>query len=110
MRLPGVGPKTASCVLLFALGMPALPVDTHVFRISWRLGFIDKRSSTEEAHALLERMIPERYVYSFHMHMVQHGRRVCRARNPLCHHCVLEDICPSSVFKRVVEAESSSVD
>ncbi|MDY6833629.1 MAG: endonuclease III [Chloroflexota bacterium] len=109
MRLPGVGPKTASCVLLFALGMPALPVDTHVFRVSWRLGLIARRSSTEEAHALLERLIPEHQVYSFHMHMVQHGRRVCRARNPLCQHCVLEDICPSSALKQDVEGQSPGV-
>ena len=109
MRLPGVGPKTASCVLLFALGMPALPVDTHVFRVSWRLGLIDRRSSTEEAHELLERLIPEQQVYAFHMQMVQHGRRVCRARNPLCRRCVLEEICPSSALKQEVSDESSVI-
>ena len=71
-RLPGVGPKTASCVLLFSLGRPALPVDTHIFRVSRRLGLIDSKVSLAQAHSLLESQIPPHSVYQFHLHMIEH--------------------------------------
>ena len=95
--LPGVGPKTAGCVLLFSLGMPALPVDTHVYRVSRRLGLIDSRASPEKAHQILEGLVPPREVYRFHMSMVEHGRRVCRARHPRCGECVFNEVCPSGL-------------
>jgi len=98
MQLPGVGPKTASCVLLFSLGRPALPVDTHVLRVSRRLGLIDSRTNAERAHRLLEGMIPAKDVYSFHLNVIEHGRRVCRAQRPRCGSCVLREICPSASF------------
>jgi len=98
MHLPGVGPKTASCVLLFALGKPSLPVDTHVFRVAKRLGLIDSRVSIERAHNLLQEQIPPSKVYQFHLHMIEHGRRVCHARRPCCNGCVLKDGCPSSLI------------
>jgi len=82
MRLPGVGHKTASCVLLFSLGKPSLPVDTHVFRVAKRLGLIDSRASIEKAHSLLQEQIPPSKVYQFHIHMIEHGRRICHARQP----------------------------
>lgn len=94
-RLPGVGPKTAGCVLLFGLGRPALPVDTHVYRVSKRLGLIGLRASVEAAHDILERMVPADRVYEFHLNMIEHGRRICHAQRPLCRRCVLRDICPS---------------
>jgi len=97
MSLPGVGPKTASCVLLFGLGKPSLPVDTHVFRVARRLGLIDSRVSIEKAHNLLQEQIPPPKVYQFHLHMIEHGRRVCHARQPGCDECVLKEICPSSL-------------
>jgi len=97
MSLPGVGPKTASCVLLFGLGKPSLPVDTHVFRVAKRLGLIDSRVSIEKAHNLLQEQIPPPKVYQFHLHMIEHGRRVCHARQPGCDECVLKGICPSSL-------------
>jgi endonuclease-3 len=81
--LPGVGMKTASCVLLFGLGMPALPVDTHVFRVARRLGLLDSRVNAEQAHRLLESLVPVDDVYEFHILLIEHGRKVCRARNPL---------------------------
>jgi len=96
MRLPGVGPKTASCVLLFGLGKPCLPVDTHVFRVAKRLGLIDSRVSIEEAHNLLQGQIPAAKVYQFHLHLIEHGRQVCHARQPRCSECVLGAVCPSS--------------
>ena len=97
MRLPGVGHKTASCVLLFSLGKPSLPVDTHVFRVAKRLGLIDSRVSVEKAHSLLQEQIPPSKVCQFHIHMIEHGRRVCRARQPRCDRCILRSICPSSL-------------
>lgn len=97
MSLPGVGPKTASCVLLFGLGKPSLPVDTHVFRVARRLGLIDSRVSIAKAHNLLQEQIPPPKVYQFHLHMIEHGRRVCHARQPGCDECVLKEICPSSL-------------
>ena len=97
MRLPGVGRKTASCVLLFALGKPSLPVDTHVFRVAKRLGLIDSKTSIEKAPGLLQQQIPPSKVYQFHVHMIEHGRRICRAREPRCNKCILRGICPSSL-------------
>jgi endonuclease-3 len=97
MRLPGVGHKTASCVLLFALGKPSLPVDTHIFRVAKRLGLIDSKVSIEKAPNLLQEQIPPSKVYQFHIHMIEHGRRICHARQPRCHRCILRDICPSSL-------------
>jgi len=97
VALPGVGQKTASCVLLFSLGKPSLPVDTHVFRVARRLGLIDSSVSVEKAHALLQEQIPSSKVYQFHLHMIEHGRRVCHARQPRCHECVLRRRCPSSL-------------
>ncbi|MGB3128225.1 MAG: endonuclease III [Dehalococcoidia bacterium] len=93
--LPGVGPKTASCVLLFSLGKPALPVDTHIYRVAKRLGLIDSKASAEKAHEILGAMIPAEDVYQFHIHMIEHGRRVCKAQQPRCHQCVLLQICPA---------------
>jgi endonuclease-3 len=92
--LPGVGPKTAACVLLFALGRPALPVDTHVHRVSRRLGLISARLSAAAAHAVLEAMTPVADVYSLHVNLIRLGRRVCRAPVPRCGACCLRDGCP----------------
>jgi endonuclease-3 len=94
--LPGVGPKTAGCVLLFSLGRPAMPVDTHVYRVARRLGLIDARTSVEKAHEILESLVPSKKVYEFHMLMVEHGRRTCKAQKPRCTVCVLRGICPSA--------------
>ncbi len=101
MKLPGVGHKTASCVLLFSLGKPSFPVDTHVFRLAKRLGLIDSKVSIREAHDLLQEQIPPQKVYQFHLHLIQHGRRVCHARQPRCNECVLKNACPSSLAGRI---------
>ncbi len=95
LRLPGVGAKTASCVLLFALGKPALPVDTHVFRVARRLGLLGAGVAVEAAHRVLEHLVPAVRVYEFHMLMTEHGRKVCRAHRPRCPECVLGTVCPS---------------
>ncbi len=96
MRLPGVGEKTANCVLLFSLGKPCLPVDTHVFRVAKRLGLIDARTSIKEAPRLLQQQVTPSGVYQFHIHMIEHGRKICHARNPECGRCILRNDCPSS--------------
>jgi endonuclease-3 len=93
--LDGIGPKTASCVLMFCYNRPALPVDTHVHRVARRLGLIVQRCTAERAHEVLESNCPAKLVYSFHVLMVEHGRRVCRAQSPRCKECVLADRCPS---------------
>jgi endonuclease-3 len=91
--LPGVGPKTAACVLLFSLGMPAFPVDTHVYRVAKHVGLIENGISPAGAHQVLERIVPEDAFYRFHMNMVAHGRKVCRAQSPRCSECVLRGVC-----------------
>jgi endonuclease III len=98
ISLPGVGPKTASCVLLFSLGLPAMPVDTHVYRVSRRLGLVGDRVPAANAHEPLERAIgPDRdAVYALHLNLISHGRSVCRARTPSCARCVLADLCPAA--------------
>jgi len=92
-RLHGVGPKTASCVLLFSLGKPVLPVDTHIYRVAKRLGLIGSQVPADRAHDILGGMVPDSDVYGFHIHMIEHGRRICKAHNPLCHQCVLLRVC-----------------
>ncbi|MDO8589543.1 MAG: endonuclease III [Armatimonadota bacterium] len=89
----GVGPKTAACVLLFSLGKPAMPVDTHVHRVSARVGLIPPAASAEAAHELLREIVPAKRVYSFHMNLVRLGREICRPREPRCDECVLNREC-----------------
>jgi len=94
--LPGVGPKTAGCVLLFSLGQPVLPVDTHILRVSRRLGLIDSRVNAEKAHDVLEDIIPPGQIYEFHLQMIEHGRKVCLSQRPRCRICPLQPVCPSA--------------
>ena len=93
-ELPGVGPKTAACVLLFSLGEPYFPVDTHVHRIAKRLGLVPPRATAEQSQELLQRAVPAEMVYALHMQLIRHGRAICRAPRPLCDECVLLEICP----------------
>ena len=104
--LPGVGPKTAACVLLFSLGRPALPVDTHVYRVSQRLGLIDSKVSPDNAHRILGKMVPPDSIYEFHINMVRHGRKVCRSQSPLCGGCLLNKGCAygARAFRRAGSA------
>jgi len=95
MQLPGVGMKTASCVLLFSLGMPAFPVDTHVARVARRLGLIGAKISADKAHLLLESLVHPELVYKCHVLLIEHGRKTCKSQRPLCTSCVLQGICPS---------------
>ncbi|MBS3793931.1 MAG: endonuclease III [Candidatus Thorarchaeota archaeon] len=91
--LHGVGPKTAAIILLFSFGRPALPVDTHVWRVTKRLDLIDQDTSREKAHVVLEEIIPHDCVFSLNRNLVKHGREICKAQNPLCENCFLKDYC-----------------
>ena len=103
--LPGVGPKTAACVVLFSLGKPAFPVDTHVLRVSKRIGILDPKTTMERAHdvyeALLNSAAPggdrtwdRRAMLELHLGLVRHGREVCHPRRPECVRCTLAELCP----------------
>ncbi len=87
----GVGKKTAGIVLTFSLNKPYFPVDTHITRISERLGFVKKN---EDPHDKMNALVPEKIIYQFHMHLIAHGRETCKARKPLCHECVIRKFCP----------------
>ncbi|MBI2860921.1 MAG: endonuclease III [Chloroflexi bacterium] len=93
VKLPGVGLKTARCVLLFSLEMPALPVDTHILRVSRRLGLLRPGASPDEAHRVLSGLVPPEDVYAFHMLTIEHGRNICQARRPRCQECLLRELC-----------------
>lgn len=93
VSLPGVGPKTAACVLVFSMGRPAFPIDTHVHRIMARLGWIGSKDSPEKAHREATPVIPEGIRYSLHLAFIDHGRHVCKARMPRCSGCVVMDLC-----------------
>lgn len=94
--LPAVGPKTAACVLLFGLGMPGMPVDTHVFRVGCRLGLIQEKMGPGKAQTYLEALIPERDHFGFHILLIRHGRHMCHARGPACTICPLQPECPAA--------------
>ena len=94
VALPGVGPKTAACVLLFSLDRPFFPVDTHVHRVAIRLGLVPPKATAIAAQAALQEAIAPADVYAAHMNLIRHGRHVCLARRPLCSACVLADRCP----------------
>ena len=94
--LNGVGPKTAAIVLCFCFGMPAMPVDTHVHRVSKRLGFIESNVTAEDAHEILESKVDPDIIFPFHMYLIKHGRDTCKALKPRCVECNLSQICPSS--------------
>ena len=96
IELPGVGPKTAAVVMSFALGMPAFPVDTHIHRVSKRLGLIEEKTTADAAHEIMERQIRPELRFQLHMQLITHGRQVCKARRPLCDECPLSADCPSS--------------
>lgn len=90
----GVGVKTAACVLCFSLERAYMPVDTHVHRLAVRLGLIPRKASAERAHEVLNAIVPAEIRFSFHIHLIRHGRRVCVARRPRCGECRLSDFCP----------------
>ena len=94
--LPMVGLKTASCVLLFSLGRASMPVDTHVHRLSTRLGLVKDKSSADQTYHVLMAITPEELIYVFHLNLIQHGRTICKSQHPRCSECVLNKLCPSA--------------
>ena len=107
-QLPGIGPKSAGIILSFSLGMPAMAVDTHIYRVSRRLGIIGPKVSVDKAHEILEAAMPPEDVYPFHAAFIIHGRQVCKAQRPRCGGCVLNYGCPSrdEAAVRAAAAES----
>lgn len=101
LRLKGVGPKTAAIVLQFALDMPAFPVDTHIHRVSGRIGLRTEKASAEQAHGILADLFPPETYREVHLNLIQHGRSICKAQAPRCQECPLTDLC--SYFKEVVQ-------
>lgn len=89
----GVGPKTAACVILFSLKKPAFPVDTHIYRVSKRLGQLPLRTNPEKAHLIMERSVPEDKYTSFHINLIRHGRKLCHPSKPECPACPVRTLC-----------------
>lgn len=93
MKFNGIGPKTAAIVLLFSLGMPAFPVDTHIYRVSGRLGLRPAKMSVEATHRHLEALFPPATYYALHLNLIRLGRETCTARRPDCPRCPLRELC-----------------
>jgi endonuclease-3 len=92
-RIPGIGKKTASVVLLFCFGMPLMPVDTHVHRVTRRIGLVPPKASPDEAHERLMADIAPDLIYEAHVNLISHGRQTCHARNPACFRCAVRARC-----------------
>jgi len=95
LSIPGVGPKTADVVLLFCAGKPTIPIDTHVNRVSKRLGLASPKASYEEARQVLEVLYPPEEYLPVHLLLISLGRKYCKARKPLCKPCPVNRLCPS---------------
>ncbi len=93
VSLKGIGPKTAAIVLCFAYGRPAFPVDTHIYRVSKRIGFLPEKLSADDAHPVMEAIAPPEDYYQFHIQLIQHGRDTCHARKPVCGRCAISEAC-----------------
>jgi len=104
----GVGPKTAAIVLLFCFGMPAFPVDTHIHRVTRRLGLIEPKVSREQAHDRLASLLDPADYYSFHLNVIRHGRQVCASRAPRCEVCTLRDLCDYAAPRATDQAASGT--
>ena len=94
VSIKGVGTKTAACVMVFSLGQPFFPVDTHIHRISIRLGIVPEGTSRERTQSILDANVPDEWKYDGHLLLIEHGRKTCRARSPACGSCALSGRCP----------------
>ncbi len=94
-EIPGVGPKTADVVLLFSAQMPTIPVDTHVNRVSKRLGLAPQNGDYEDVRSSLQALFPQSDYLAVHLLLIAHGRQYCKAHNPLCQKCPVNTYCPS---------------
>lgn len=102
-QIDGVGPKTAAIILLFSFNRPAFPVDTHVHRVTQRLGLIDEKTSADKAHDMMEAIADPKDYYADHLNIIRHGREVCKARQPSCTECCLRDHC--RFYQNLAEAK-----
>lgn len=93
LQLKGVGPKTAAIVLQFSLNLPAFPVDTHIHRVTGRIGLRPAKMSAERAHGYLAMLFPPETYYAAHLNIIQLGREICQARRPNCPACPLQNVC-----------------
>ena len=100
MQRRGIGIKTISVVLAFACGKDIFPVDTHVHRICRRLGLVPENASAEKTHLLMQPLVPKGRSFSLHMNLLSLGRTLCKARNPNCPSCPLNDLCPSAALEK----------
>jgi endonuclease-3 len=105
LHFHGVGPKTAAIVMLFSLDLPAFPVDTHIYRVTGRLG-LRNSATVERAHKELAGLFPPSTYYDAHLNLIRHGREVCKARAPKCERCPLNDLC--AYYRSLNEAKSAS--
>ncbi len=103
LSIHGIGPKTADIVLLFCYDKPAFPVDTHVHRVTQRLGLVDRKATAEQAHTVMEALCPDGAHGEFHLNLIRHGREVCHARAPACERCPVQDMC---VYFEAVDGKS----
>jgi endonuclease-3 len=108
LQFKGVGPKTAAIVMQFSLDMPAFPVDTHIYRVSGRLGLRASNINAEAAHKVLTDLFPPQTYYAAHLNLIRHGREVCHSRKPECDKCTLQDLC--SYYRVVVKGASKQTD
>ncbi len=108
MSIKGVGPKTAAIVLCFGFGRPAFPVDTHVHRVTGRLGLIGPKVGREQAHVILEALVPGDMCFEFHINLIEHGRHVCKAPRPLCTVCNLREYC--DYYRAVASHRGEGID
>lgn len=99
--LPGVGPKTASITLCFAFRRPVVPVDTHVYRLSVRLGLVPEGTGESKAHGVLDKIVPGDLAFRYHMALVHHGRGLCPARKPQCRSCPVASLCAFAAARKV---------
>lgn len=106
VSLDGIGPKTAAIVLCFSFNRPAFPVDTHIHRVGMRIGFLPDKISADKAHPVMEAIVPGEDHYQFHIHLIRHGRTICKARTPLCDRCPLTQYC--DYYQTVVKGSETS--
>ncbi len=95
-RFPSVGMKTAACVMVFSYGKPVIPVDTHVHRLSRRLGLTTEKSTPDQVFSVLMEITPDELKYRFHVYLIRHGRAICKSQKPRCPDCTLSHLCPSA--------------
>jgi endonuclease-3 len=107
LEFKGVGPKTAAIVLQFSLGKPAFPVDTHIYRVTGRLGIRPPKMTADQAHVYMEELLPADTYYPAHLNIIRLGREICSARKPNCDQCPLNEICDYSADIKSIDNQAN---